>query len=89
MLTAYLQCLSIFQMGDEMYLLHSPAHKESMQSTQTYDIKWHSIEFSAPNAKDCDPATTDCRGSRGMTCIVKRVQNVVCHSSCHTSLLPC
>lgn len=65
MLTAYLQCLSIFQMGDEMYLLHSTAHKESMQSTQTYDIKWHSIEFSAPNAKDCDAATTDCRGGGG------------------------
>lgn len=38
MLTAYLQCLSIFHMGDEMNLLHSPAHKGSMQSTQTYDI---------------------------------------------------
>jgi len=89
MLTAYLQRLNIFQMGDEMYLIHSPAHKESMQSTQTYDIKWHSIEFSAPNAKDCDPATTDCRGGRGMTYIVKRVQNVLCHSSCQTSFLPC
>lgn len=67
MLTAYLQCLSIFQMRDEMYLLHSATHKESMQFNQTYNVKWHLIEFSAPNAKDCDPATTDCRGGRVTT----------------------
>lgn len=59
-----------------------------MQSTQTCDSKWHSTEFSAPNAKGCDPATRDCRGGRGMTWTVKRVQSV-CHSSCYTSLLPC
>lgn len=68
---------------------HSPAHKESMQSTQTCDNKWHSTEFLAPNAKGCDPATRDCRGGRGMTWTVKRVQSVLCHSSCYMSLLPC
>lgn len=42
MLTAYLQC--VFQTGDERYLLHSLAHKESMQSTPTSDIKWHQMQ---------------------------------------------
>lgn len=58
-------------------------------SLLTYDVTRHSVQLSPPNAKGCDPATTDHRGGSGMTCIVKGVQHVLCHGSCHTSMPPC
>lgn len=88
MLTAYLQFLSIFQMGSEMYLLIAQHTRKACILLKKCDSKWHSTEFSAPNAKGCDPATRDCRGGRRMTQTVKRVQSVLCHSSCYTFYFP-
>lgn len=67
MLTAYLQCLNIFQMGGEMYLLIAQHTRKACSLLKSVTLKWHSTEFSAPNAKGCDPETRDCRGGRGMT----------------------